>query len=46
MGITEETEKKTRQMMESLLRSLGYEEIYITFQKGPLLPKVKIDDLK
>ena len=46
MGITEETEKKTRQMMESLLRSLGYEEIYITFQKGPLLPKVNINDLK
>jgi hypothetical protein len=46
MGIIEETEKKTSQLMESLLKSLGYEEIYITFRKGPLLPKVTINDLR
>ncbi len=40
MGIIEATESKTRQMLETLLHSLGYEEIYITFRKGPLLPKV------
>lgn len=42
MGIIEATENKTRQMLEMLLRSLGYEEIYITFRKGLLLPK-KVD---
>jgi hypothetical protein len=44
MGIIESTETKTRQMMESLLRSLGYSEIYITFRKGPLLTKVNLNE--
>ena len=42
MGIIEATENKTRQMMESLLRTLGYDDIYITFRKGPFLPKVDL----
>jgi hypothetical protein len=46
MGITESTESKTRQMMESLLRSLGYAEIYIHFRKGPLIAKVNLTDPK
>jgi len=45
LGITEATESKTRQMMEALLHSLGYEEIYISFRKGPLLAKVKPNEL-
>ena len=43
MGITEATEIKTRQMMESLLKSLGYSEIYISFRKGPLITKVNLN---
>lgn len=43
MGITESTETKTRQMMESLLKSLGFEEIYIQFRKGPLIAKVNLN---
>jgi hypothetical protein len=44
LGIVESTEKKTRQMMEALLRSLGYEDIYITFKKGTqLIPKVNLN---
>lgn len=31
MGITEQTQENTRKMMESLLKNLGYEEIYIEF---------------
>ncbi len=34
MGIREATETKTRQLMESLLRGLGYTEVYVTFKKG------------
>jgi hypothetical protein len=44
MGITESTEAKTRQMMELLLRSLGFSEIYIHFRKGPLITKVNLND--
>jgi len=44
MGITESTETKTRQMMESLLRSLGFVEIYIQFRKGPLITKVNLNE--
>lgn len=45
LGITEATESKTRQMLEALLHSIGYNEIYISFRKGPLLPKVNPKDL-
>ncbi len=44
MGIVESTENKTRQMMEVLLRSIGYQDIYITFHKGTqLIPKVNLN---
>ena len=44
LGIVESTEKKTRQMMEVLLHTLGYEDIYITFKKGTqLIPKVNLN---
>ena len=44
MGIIESTEAKTRQMMESLLRSLGYADIYIHFRKGDLITKVNLNE--
>ncbi|HQQ97185.1 MAG TPA: DUF4230 domain-containing protein [Cyclobacteriaceae bacterium] len=34
LGIKEATETKTRQLMESLLRGLGYTEIYVSFRHG------------
>jgi hypothetical protein len=44
LGIVESTEKKTRQMMEVLLHSLGYEDVYITFKKSKqLIPKVNLN---
>ena len=45
MGIIESTENNTRQLLESLLKTLGYVEISISFKKGELLPKVKPNDL-
>ena len=43
MGIVKTTEKKTSIMMENLLKSLGYTEIYINFRKGVLMPEIKGD---
>ena len=43
-GIIEATEQKTRLMMEGLLKNLGYEEIYITFKKGQLIPEVDLTE--
>jgi hypothetical protein len=44
MGIVESTENKTRQMMEALLRNIGYEDIYITFDTViNLIPKVNLN---
>jgi hypothetical protein len=40
MDIIPVTERKTSRMLETLLQSLGYEEIYIDFQKGELLPEI------
>jgi hypothetical protein len=40
MNIIEATEKKTRLMLETLLRTLGYQEIYIDFHKGELIPEI------
>lgn len=42
-GIREMTETKTRQLMEGLLKNLGYEEIYITFKPGELIKEVEFD---
>jgi hypothetical protein len=44
MGIVEETEAKTSKMMESLLKNLGYKEIYIHFRKGPFIAKVNLNE--
>jgi len=41
MDIVKTTEKKTRVMIEALLRTMGYEEIYIDFEKGELIPEIK-----
>lgn len=45
-GIIESTERKTRQMMEGLLKNLGYEEIYITFKEGTFITQIDLDDDK
>ncbi len=39
-GIRTATEEKTRVLMINLLRNLGYEEIYITFKKGPFIVEI------
>lgn len=42
LGIRSTTEAKTRLMLEGLLRNLGYEEIYITFEKGDFVTEVNL----
>ena len=46
MGIVEETEANTRQMLETLLKSLGYKEVSISFRTGTLIPKVNPNELR
>ncbi len=41
MGIVETTEKKTRLLMETMLKNLGYDEIYIDFKKGDLIAEIQ-----
>ncbi len=41
LGVVKTTEEKTRQMLEILLKNLGYTEIYISFKKGQLIPEVE-----
>jgi len=44
-GIKKATEEKTRLLMEGLLKNLGYEEIYISFEtSGKLIPEVEMDE--
>lgn len=43
MGIVETTQKKTRTMIEALLRNLGYNEIYIDFKEGELITEINLD---
>lgn len=44
MGITEQTRENTRKLMEGLLKNLGYEEIYISFDDTTeLIPQVIIE---
>jgi hypothetical protein len=43
-GIIAATERKTRLLMEGLLKNLGYEEIYVTFKKGELIPEIDLTD--
>ncbi|MEQ8906496.1 DUF4230 domain-containing protein [Ekhidna sp.] len=45
MNIIEATEKKTRLMLETLLRTLGYQEIYIDFHKGELIPEITEEEV-
>lgn len=40
MDIIPITEKKTALMLETMLRLMGYQEIYIDFHKGELLPEI------
>jgi hypothetical protein len=42
LGMVKTTEEKTRHMMESLLKNLGYNEIYIDFKKGELLTEIDV----
>ena len=43
IGVVEQTEEKTRQMMENLLKNLGYTEIYIEFKEcKTLFPKLDL----
>lgn len=42
-GIIESTERRTRQIMEGLLKNLGYNEIYITFKEGKFITPVNLD---
>ncbi len=44
--IVETTERKTTQMLEILLKTLGYKEIYITYRKGILIPKINPKDIQ
>lgn len=37
MGIVETTQERTRSLMEAMLRSLGYEEVYIKFESDELI---------
>lgn len=41
MNMVETTEKKTRLLLENMLLALGYEEIYIEFHQGELIPEIK-----
>lgn len=43
MNIVETTQKKTRLLIENVLSVLGYEEIYIDFHTGELIPEIKPD---
>jgi hypothetical protein len=45
MDIVKTTEKKTRVLIENMLRSIGYEEIYIDFHKGELIPEIDLEEL-
>ena len=45
MNIIEATERKTRLMLENLLRTLGYKEIYIDFHKGELIPEITEEEV-
>lgn len=43
IGVVEQTEEKTRQLMENLLKNLGYTEVYIEFKDcKTLFPKLDL----
>lgn len=41
LGIVKSTQQKTRILLQSLLRNLGYQEVYIEFKEGELMPPVE-----
>jgi hypothetical protein len=41
MNIVETTEKKTRLLLETMLKTIGYNEIYIDFKKGQLIAEIE-----
>jgi hypothetical protein len=43
LGLVKTTEDKTRQMIEILLKNLGYTEIYIHFKEGLLISEIEIN---
>lgn len=44
IGVVEQTEDKTRQLMENLLKNLGYTEVYIEFKEcKSLFPKLDLN---
>jgi len=45
LGVVKTTEEKTRQMLEILLKNLGYTEIYIKFKDGQLIPEIENDQI-
>ncbi len=42
MDIVKTTERKTRVLIENMLRTVGYEEIYIDFHKGDLITEIDL----
>ena len=45
LNIVSITEKKTSLMLETMLRALGYKEIYIDFKKSEvLIPEIKPEE--
>ncbi|MEZ5103245.1 MAG: DUF4230 domain-containing protein [Draconibacterium sp.] len=46
MGIIEQTQENTRKLLESMLKNLGYQEIYISFAESKeLIKKVVIESI-
>lgn len=43
LGLVEATEEKTSTLMQKMLKMLGYEEVYISFKKGPVINEVKLE---
>lgn len=43
LGLVKTTEDKTRQMIEILLKNLGFTEIYIHFKEGLLISEIEIN---
>lgn len=44
MDIEETTKKKTRAMLDAMLRNLGYDEIYIDFKDGELITEIHLEE--
>jgi len=44
MDIVKTTEKKTRLLLETMLETIGYEEIYIDFKDGQLIAEIEFEE--